>query len=148
MATAYIDRTKLDALLGADTVARAEADTSANIDAVIASQCAFADGYVSKQVALPPSAQAIEQVAPIVADLVYCALYANAGGESIAKRKADAIKTLRDIAEGVLVLHVVAVADDPNTPEDESDTGAAAGSAPRLASRAQLGAGSPLNGDW
>lgn len=138
MPTPYLTRASLEALLGADTVARAESDTSASIDAVISSQCAFADGYVSKQVSLPPHATAVEQVAPIVADLVYCALYAMAGGDAVAKRKADAIKTLRDIAEGTMVLFSEAVADNPDTPEDESAGGAACGSAPRLTSRTAL----------
>lgn len=148
MATPYLDRARLDALLGAGVVSVAEADAGANVDAVIAAMCAMADGYVGKQVALPPSAQAIEQVAPLVAELVYAALYASGGGETAIKRRSEALKALRDIAAGTLALHVEPVADDPNTDEDESAAGGAAfGSAKRLASRTALGGGA-VNADW
>lgn len=136
MPTPYLTRASLEQLIGSAEIAAAESATSASIDAVLSSQCAIADGYVSKQTALPPTPAAIEQVAPIVADLVYTALYANAGGEAISKRRAEALKTLRDIAEGTLVLVVT-----PAGPVEEGTSGAAFGSTPRLASRSQLSEG-------
>lgn len=138
MATAYLDRAKLDGLIGADVVTAAEQATTASIDAVIAAQCALADGYVAAQVALPPSAVAIEQVAPTVAELVYCALYVNSGSQELTARRAAAIKSLQDIAKGLFKLHTDPVADDPATAEDESATGAACGAAPRQTSRQLL----------
>ena len=46
MATPYIDRDKLAALVGASTLQKAEQAMGANVDAVIAATCATADGYV------------------------------------------------------------------------------------------------------
>lgn len=135
MATAYLDRAKLESLIGVLEVASAESASSADIAAVIESQCAMVDAYVSAQIALPPSATAIAQVAPIVADLVYCALYASGGSPELAARKNAALKQLRDISAKppVMLLHIAPVLDDPLTPDtDESGTGAACGSAPRL----------------
>lgn len=141
MPTPYLTRETLADLLGATVLANAEAATTANIEAVIVAQCALADGYVSAQVSLPPSAQAQAQVAPIVAELVHCALYAGSGGEVNITRRKFAMQQLKDIASGQVRLHVEPVADDPDTLEDESATGAAAGSAGRWASRSQLSGG-------
>lgn len=141
MPTPYLTRATLADLLGAAVLATAEADTTANIDAVIAAQCSLADGYVGAQVALPPSPQAQAQVAPVVAELVYCALYAGAGSDAINARHKLAMQQLKDIAQGLVRLHVEPVQDDPATADDESATGAAAGSAGRWASRSQLSGG-------
>lgn len=135
MATTYLDRAKLEAVFGTKLLDAALKQTTADLEAVIASQCALADGYVAAQVGLPPSATAIEQVAPIVADLVYAALYVQSGGEAQAARRVAAMKALQDIAKGVVVLHREPVADNPATVEDESATGAACGSAPRQATK-------------
>lgn len=139
MPTPYINLAKLTDLLGPATLAEIAANSTARIEAVIDSQCAVADGYVSAQVSLPPTAQAIEQVAPIVSELVYCILYANDRSDAVEARRKAALQQLKDIASGLVRLHVEPVVDDPSTPEDESATGAAAGSAGRLASRSALG---------
>lgn len=55
MPTPYLDRLKLNALLGEATVTRAEADNQLDINAVIEASCALADAFVAAQVALPPS---------------------------------------------------------------------------------------------
>lgn len=134
MPTAYLNRQKLDQLLGARTVADAIAQSEADIDSVIAAVSAIADGYVSGQLVLPLSPTAIEQVAPLVAELVYCALYSADGSETTAKRKAEAMKALRDISSGTFRLHSEPLPDDPATPENESLSGAACGAGPRLIS--------------
>ena len=141
MPTPYLTKATLASLLGPAVLATAEADTTANIDAVIAAQCALADGYVAAQVSLPPSALAQAQVAPVVAELVYCALYAASGSEALNARHKLAMAQLKDIAQGLVRLHVEPVLDDPATADDESATGAAAGSAGRWASRSQLSGG-------
>lgn len=133
MATQYLTRAKLEALLGVKTITTAEQQMQANVQAVIDACSAEADGYVSKQVPLPLTATATEQVSPIVADLVLARLYANSQNELIQKRGDAAVKRLRDIADGLFVLHQDAPADDPNTPEDESALGSAScGSAARV----------------
>jgi hypothetical protein len=141
MATPYLDSAKLDAILGSKVMADGLEATFADVDAVIAAQCALADGYVAAQVALPPSATAIEQVAPTVAELVYCALYVHGGSPELATRRAAAIKSLQDIAKGLFLLHRDPVPDNPATVEDESATGSACGSAPRQTLRRQLSEG-------
>jgi hypothetical protein len=139
MATSYIDRDRLAALVGAKPLADAEQQMGANVDAVIAAACATADGYVRKQVAMPPSTEAIDQVAPIVAELVYTGLKANVPNPELTKRREMALRALRDIASGALVLHTTPTVDDPATPEDESaEAGPACGSAPRRMTRTQL----------
>ncbi len=132
MATSYItDRDHLASLLGAKTLEAAErALALEDIGPVIASQNALADGYVQAQLSLPVSAEAQAQVAPIVAELVFTALYVNSTNEQITKRRDAALRTLRDIAAGTLKLAAPAPVDNPDTPEDES-TGIASGSASR-----------------
>ena len=134
MTTEYLTRAALEQLLGAPTVVNALAASDADLAAVIAAQSAIADGYVARQTPLPLHASAIAQVAPVVAELVYCALYAQDASDTTAKRRSEAMKTLRDIAEGTLTLFTPPVADDPATAEDESYSGAAFGSAPRMTS--------------
>lgn len=133
MPTPYINRASLSALVGANVLERAEADTAADVDAVIAAVCAVADGYVASQVALPPSDLARAQVAPIVAELVICTLFANDQSDHTAKRRDSALKQLREIADSTVKLHVNAPVDDPATPEDERLSGASAfGGSPRV----------------
>lgn len=129
MATPYLDRAGLEALLGTGTVERIASDTDANIDAVIQAQCAVADGYVASQVTLPPNPLAMAQVAPIVAELVYCALYIGSGLD-VSPRRTAALKQLQDIAVKPprMVLFCPALVDDPATAADESNTGADSGS--------------------
>lgn len=141
MPTPYLQsRADLEALLGTAVVASALSAGDADIERVIAGQCAVADGYVAAQISLPPSAIAQAQVAPIVADLVYCVLYADSGSETLVARKAAALRQLAAIASKppLFVLHQAPPVDDPATPCDESDTGAAFGAAPRQASWRQL----------
>lgn len=141
MPTPYLDRAKLNALIGEATVTRAEADNQLDINAVIESNCALADGFVAAQVALPPSLTAQAQVAPLVAELVYCALMMMSGSEKVIERRTAVMRQLRGISmkPPEMLLHVEAVADNPATPElDESGTGAACGSAPRLTGWSQL----------
>lgn len=131
MPTPYIDRPALEQLLGVETVAKAEKTLAANVPAVIAGACATADGYVLQQLGeLPPSSVAIEQVAPLVAELALSRLYAGAPNELIARRGEAAMKALRDIAAGAFRLHREPVHDDPLTDEDEAAE-SAAGSAKR-----------------
>lgn len=140
MPTSYIDRAKLTDLVGAKALQTAEQTLGANLDAVISAACATADGYVRKQVALPPTPEALEQVAPLVAELVYTALYANSTNPELTKRREAAMRALRDIASGALVLHTSPPVDDPSTPEDESaGSGPAFGASPRRMGRSQLG---------
>jgi phage gp36-like protein len=136
MPTPYIDRPALELLLGVETVAKAEKTLAANVAAVISGACATADGYVLQQLGeLPPSSVAIEQVAPLVAELALSRLYAGASNELIAKRGEAAMRALRDVASGAFRLHRDPVEDDPSTPEDESALGAAAaGSGSRVLS--------------
>ena len=136
MPTPYIDRPALELLLGVETVAKAEKQNLANVSAVIAGACATADGYVLQQLGeLPPSSVAVEQVAPLVAELVLSRLYSGNPNELIAKRGEAAMRALRDVASGAFRLHRDPVEDDPSTPEDESAMGAAAaGSGSRVLS--------------
>lgn len=132
MATQYLTRAGLEALVGVKILQTAEQQLQANVDAVIVAACAIADGYVRKQVALPPTAQAIEQVAPVVAELVLTSLYLSSSNPEMSKRREAAMKALRDIGAGLTTLHFEPGADDPSTPEDESSgSGAAFGAAPR-----------------
>lgn len=133
MATPYIDRAGIEALLGVDAVAKAESDAGLNVAEVIEAQCAVADGYVAAQVALPPSAQAQAQVAPLVAELVYAALWAYSGAPNAETRRDAALRQLRDIASSPpkLLLHVEPMVDDPATEDDESGTGSASSAEPR-----------------
>ena len=140
MPTPYIDRAKLADLVGSKSLQTAEQQLGANIEAVISAACATADGYVRKQVALPPTPEAISQVAPLVAELVFTALYANSTNAELTKRREAAMRALRDIASGALVLHTPQPVDDPATPEDESaGSGPAFGASPRRMGRSQLG---------
>lgn len=139
MATPYLDRDKLAALLGAPTLKTAEQSLGANLEAVIAATCARIDGYVRKQVTLPPTPDAIEQIAPLAAELVYLALTINNKDPENQKRRDTAERALRDIATGLVVLDTAPPVDDPATPEDESaEAGPACGSAPRRMTRTQL----------
>ena len=144
MPTPYIDRAGLEQLLGVETIAKAEKTLAANVPAVIAGACATADGYVLQQLGqLPPSATAVEQVAPLVAELALSRLYAGSPNELIAKRGEAAMKALRDIASGAFRLHRDPVANDPATVEDETLVGeSAAGSGPRTLS--DWGADAPM----
>ena len=107
MPTPCLDRPKLNALIGEATVTRAEADNQLDINAVIEASCALVDSFAAAQVALPPSLTAQAQVAPLVAELVYCALMdgylrlgkshrAPDGGYAPAARYLD--ETPRDVA--------------------------------------------------
>lgn len=135
--TPYLDRAGLDALLGTLTVAKAAAAMASDVDAMLISVCAMADGYVIRQLGtLPPAPAALAQVAPLVAEIVLSKLYAGTPNELIAKRGEAAMRALRDIAAGHFQLYRVAVADDPDTPDvDESLIGdAACGSGKRVLS--------------
>lgn len=147
MPTAYLrDRDHLVSLIGAGSLQQAtRALGLEDIEPVIDSQNALADGYVSAQVQLPPSAQAIEQVAPLVAELVYTALFLGNANEQVTKRREQALKALRDVATGTVRLHVEPVVDDPATPQDESNTVADFGAAPRQ-TRYPAVTGTPF--DW
>lgn len=139
MATAYLDRAALADLVGSTSLENAELELGANVEAVIAAACATADGYVSKQVAMPPTPEAIAQVAPLVAELVFTALKANSSNAELTKRREIAMRTLRDIGNGAFALHTAPVVDDPATPDDESKPrGPACGSAPRRMTRTEL----------
>jgi phage gp36-like protein len=138
MSTQYVTRAQLEAVLGVSTVNQAEEGAGLSVEAVISSQCALADAYVSKQVSLPPSAAAIEQVSPIVIEMVYVTLYASSGSEAIQKRRETAMQLLRDIGSGKCELFRDITPDNPDTPEDEGAE-AAFGSNKRLASRLALG---------
>jgi hypothetical protein len=86
LVTPYIpDRIELEAYLGVGVVAAAVDAGGADIARVIAGQCAVADGFVAAQVTLPPSPTAQAQVAPIVADLVYCVFYADSDSAQAAR---------------------------------------------------------------
>lgn len=133
MATPYItNRAHLEQVLGTAIVAQAvQVLGLADVQPVIDAQNALADGYVGKQVPLPPTAEAAAQVAPVVAELVLCALYVNNPSEVWQRRRDNAMRTLRDISTGAFKLHVPPVVDNPATPEDESSA-AACGSSSRL----------------
>lgn len=132
MATQYLTRAQLEALLGTKILIQAEQQMQANVQAVLDACSAEADGYVGKQVTLPLTETATAQVAPIVAELVLARLHASGANELIQKRGDAALRKLRDIAGGLFVLHQAEQVDDPNTAEDESLGGAAFGSAVRV----------------
>lgn len=123
MATAYLTRASLIDLIGESTLSKAQVQLGSNVDAVIAATCAYVDGYVLPKVSGSLTPEAIAQVAPIVAELVFATLNANSPNPEITKRKDAAMRSLRDIAKGDFVLHSLPKVDDPATPGDESDEG-------------------------
>jgi len=142
MTTAYItSREHLDGILGQAIVETADAALLANIDAIIRGANAIADGYVSAQLGsgAPRIEAAVAMVAPIAAELCWVSLYANSGDtEALTRREKAAMAKLLAVAKSELRLPMGPPVDDPATPEDESDTGAAFSASPRLMTRRQL----------
>jgi phage gp36-like protein len=132
MPTPYITLSDFSSLYGADDVALI-AQTGADLEAVIAAVCAEADAYVLSAAIAPVSAAIIQVVRFAVADLARFRAYNQAASEVVRQRAEDALKFLRAIARKEIVLP--AVADDPNTEEDEAATGSVRAASPRMMGR-------------
>lgn len=149
MTTIFLTPAQLDAIYGAGQVADATIQTDAEVQSVIDAVNDTVDGrarsgyaqsgYPNAWTADLPDA-AVSMLRKPAAALAFQLLYGQASPESIVTAAAQAERHLDAIAQGkVLLPPLPEVVDDPTTPEDESATGAAFGSAPRLMGRRQLG---------
>jgi phage gp36-like protein len=134
MSTPYITRAQLAAIYGEAQIAAVESGTGASVAAVIEAVSALTDAYVSKAAPLPLPEAALSMLRAPVAALVFARLYAQASTDAIRGAEKDALAFLTAIADGKVTLPVPVPADDPDTPEDESDLGAASGSSRRYMS--------------
>ncbi|GJI97035.1 hypothetical protein RugamoR57_37530 [Duganella caerulea] len=145
---AYLTIPQLEALYGAPQIANATAQTEAVLQDVIDAASAYVDGKVRSGYAQLGYSNAWTADVPLqtlailarpTAALVMQQLYGSGVSQEQAAAAAQAERTLDGIAQGKTTLPPLpAVVDDPSTPDDESDTGAACGSAPRLLGREQL----------
>lgn len=149
MTTQFLTPAQLDAIYGASQVANAHSQTDAEVQSIIDAVNANVDGRARSgyaQAGYPNAWSAEIPVAAIsmlrkpAAALAFQLLYGQSSPEALVTAAAQAERYLDAVAQGkVLLPPLPAIVDDPETPEDESATGAAFGSAPRLMGRRQLG---------
>jgi len=115
--TTYITREQLEALFGAAEITKLGTD-GAGVDATLTTVNSEVDSYVRVQRpdGLAEVPQALEMAAANI-----CRFYLHKGNcpPNIENRWKAAVAYLRDVAAGKVALP--AIADDPDTPEDEAD---------------------------
>lgn len=155
----YITLEQLQALFGAATIAATAAETNGGGAAVLDATNAEIDLYVRSQIGGNTLADAgLAMLRQAAADLALYRLSSGMVSQDMRERAEDALKLLAKVAKPLprggfeVTLPVVLAVDDPDTDEDESAIGAAAGSAPRLYSRSSLraytGACPSSESDW
>ncbi|WP_312587234.1 phage protein Gp36 family protein [Comamonas terrigena] len=115
MPTQYVTQAQLEALFGPHFVAQALQE-GMTLDTVFESIHSEVDAYVSKQVQMPPTAEAVAQVRPAAAKLIAHQLYIQTPSEALTASAQDARRFLESVASGKVLLHTApAVCEDPAT---------------------------------
>lgn len=118
--TVYVDEKSLSDLYGQrflDGAVRA----GISVEAVLVAVNAEVDAYVGKQVALPPSAQAISQCRSAAARLAARQLFGETASEVHIDSAAEARRFLESVAAGRVLLHVDAPVCEPGKHCQEED---------------------------
>lgn len=109
MPTNYITEAQLRATYGDAFIDEALANTGVALTEVLDTVHAEVDAYVARQVALPPTPEAITQLRSAVAKLVAAQLYVQAPSEAITAGAAEARKFLEGVAASRIQLHTASV---------------------------------------
>lgn len=113
MPTPYVTKEQLEALFGPTFVAQA-LQLGTSLETVMDSVHSEVDGYVSKQVQMPPTEEAIAQVRSNAAKLIAHQLYIQAPSEALDAAAKGARDFFRDVAAGKVLLHTApAVCEGP-----------------------------------
>lgn len=134
MPTEYLTREHLDKLYGAAFVETGLADTQADLSALLESVHAEVDAYVSKQVPMPLTPEAVAQCRPATAKLIAAMLYIQAPSEAITASAQEARRFLENVAAGKVLLHVAPASCPPEGGACQPSFRFAFGSAPRVLS--------------
>lgn len=105
MPTSYITEAQLRATYGDAFIDEALANSGVALPEVLDTVHAEVDAYVSRQIALPPTPEAITQLRSAVAKLVAAQLYVQVPSEAITAGAAEARKYLENVAASRVQLH-------------------------------------------
>jgi phage gp36-like protein len=156
----YITLEQLAAIFGQESVDNVASETNGGAQAILDATNAEIDLYVRSQIGGNTLADTgLIMLRQAAADLAIYRLSSGMVKEDMRVRAEDALKLLAKVSKPLpkggfeVTLPVLLAVDDPDTPEDESNIGAAAGSAPRLYSRRALrgyigACGSSSESDW
>ena len=104
MPTQYVTPEQLEALYGPHFMAEALKE-GASLEAVLDSIHSEVDAYVSKQVQMPPTSEAVAQVRPAAAKLIAHQLNVQAPSDALTASAQEARRFLENVAAGKVLLH-------------------------------------------
>ncbi len=116
MPTEYVTREQLDRMYGVAFVELALTDAGVELDAVREAVHSEVDAYVSRQVQMPPTSEAVAQVRNAAAKLIAHQLYVQVPSEALTAGAGEARRYLENVAAGKVLLHTAPPADTEITP--------------------------------